>query len=364
MTPTIRLLIINQQQFGYHSDTYYYCRHLAEEFRITYLCWDYNQKRLSYPGVEVVYVSREGNLIKRNIRFLQNCLDEIAKGYQVFFIKYFRGASLLPLISKKTGFLLDIRSASVLKKKLNRLVYNILMRTEMTLFPNLSIISEGLAAKLGVSGRAFILPLGADTISDLPKTFDRLHLLYVGTLYNRHMEKTILGFHRFYEAYKDRVDMYFTIIGTGFGSEEEDLRELVRTLGLTRVVSVKGQVPHDELTPFFDTHNVGISFIPQTDYFDAQPPTKNYEYLLSGMPVIATSTSENKTIVSDINGVLIQDTSQGVFDGLVSIYEHLSRYDHRQIRASAAAHTWAKITEQLAARLREIARPPHRIHRK
>ena len=66
----LKLLIIAQHQFGYHSDTYYYCKHLDRRFRISYICWDYGQKKLHLEGVRVVYISRQGNLLTRNLRFI------------------------------------------------------------------------------------------------------------------------------------------------------------------------------------------------------------------------------------------------------------------------------------------------------
>ena len=48
-----------------------------------------------------------------------------------------------------------------------------------------------LAEKLGIALKAHILPLGADVISSVNKTFDSLHLLYVGTLFNRNIDTVL-----------------------------------------------------------------------------------------------------------------------------------------------------------------------------
>jgi len=354
-----RLLLLCQHQFGYHSDTYHYCRHLANRYEISYLCWDYRQKKLTVPDVKVIYVSRKGNLASRNLRYIQRAVHEIGIGYDYHFIKYFRGCSLIQFLSKKSNFLLDIRSASVLEKKWNRIVYNLCMKAEMALFKNISVISMSLAQKLKISHRAFILPLGADIISSCPRKMTQMQLLYVGTLYNRNIEKTVRGFQMFYELYKDRIPLRFTIVGTGFTYEETQLKSLVRELGLESVVKVKGHVPYDELQPFFDQHNIGISFIPLTDYFDVQPPTKTFEYLLSGMPVIATQTLENKAVISSKDGVLIKDTAHAFFDGLTQLYKNLSHYDTQDIRSRAMSYTWGKIAAKLDQKFKHLIRQQH-----
>jgi nucleoside-diphosphate-sugar epimerase len=83
-----------------------------------------------------------------------------------------------------------------------------------------------------------------------------------------------------------------------------------RTSGFNR-----GRVEHI----YFDIHNIGVSYIPMLKCFDNQPPTKTFEYLLSGMPVIATATNANKDIINDVNGVLINDNSEEVYNGLTAI---------------------------------------------
>lgn len=64
-----------------------------------------------------------------------------------------------------------------------------------------------------------------------------------------------------------------------------------------------------DLEPYFEQANVGISFVPMTDHYDAQPATKTFEYSNSGLYVLGTATTENKKSI-DNNGVLIQDTPE------------------------------------------------------
>jgi hypothetical protein len=42
-----QLLIVSFEQFGYHTDSYEYCRYLGDRFRITYLCPDQGLPRTS-----------------------------------------------------------------------------------------------------------------------------------------------------------------------------------------------------------------------------------------------------------------------------------------------------------------------------
>lgn len=350
-----RLLIINQRQFGYHSDTYYYCKHLCQRFDISYICWDYNVPRMVMDRIRVVYVSRKGNLTVRNLRFLRNAIKEIKKGYHISLIKYFRGCTLLRLACPCQRFLFDIRSGSVDTSRLQRKIYNKVMAMEARCFSHVSVISLSLARSLGLDKKAYILPIGSDIISGTRKHFNALYFLYIGTFHNRNMDMTIRGFARFYHEYKNRIPIHYTLVGSGYNNEEQKIRKLAGTLGVQDVVDIPGQIPHDRVKSFFDSHNIGISFIPKTEYFNVQPPTKTFEYLLSGMPVIATDTLENKAVISQDNGVLTPDTPDGFYKGLVQLYQSKDEFDSCTIRKNALPHSWARIATGLARRLSALS---------
>ncbi len=69
-----KLIIISQEQFGYHIDTYYYCKYLRDEFDIDYICWDQGLPKMDMTRVRVYYVSRESCIPVRTIRFLRTAL--------------------------------------------------------------------------------------------------------------------------------------------------------------------------------------------------------------------------------------------------------------------------------------------------
>lgn len=349
-----KFLIINQLQFGYHSDTYYYCKYLRTSFEITYICWDYKKKPIMLKGINVIYISRRGNILSRNIRFIFQVIREVKNAYDCHLIKYFRGCSFIKFVYPKKKFLLDIRTGSVAIKKGNRLFYNSLMIAETKKFKCVSVISKSLGRKLGLPKKTYILPLGADVISSTNKAFDSMKLLYVGTLYNRNIEHTIEGFSKFYNKYNKKIDINYTIVGNGSTIEENKLKTLVRNKKLGSYIKFAGQIPHTEIKNFFDVHNIGISYIPITSYFDVQPSTKNFEYLLSGIPVIATNTRENKAIINNNNGILINDSAEDFYQGLVHIYTNREKYNSHNIRLDSMPYKWNKIIDDLNLMLHSL----------
>jgi glycosyltransferase involved in cell wall biosynthesis len=338
------LLIINRTQFGYHVNTLFYSRYLKEHYKVTFLCWDYGRPKTQVHGVTVTYVSRRGPKFLRYLRFLVAGVRRVLKNSGVTVVEYFPGCSFLRLFGYRGKLVVNIRTGAVSMSGLRRWMDNNLMRLETAFFDHVMVISSSLGRKLGLSVRKLhVLPLGANVISQRRKRFDTLRFLYVGTLHQRRLEETLVGLRRFLDNDGAGVPCEYKIIGTGYGREEESLRSLAHRLGLQGVVDVVGFVQHDSLESYFKESNVGVSYIPMTEFYDVQPPTKTFEYLLSGMPVIATQTQENKRVVNSFNGVLIPSNPEGFYKGLKELTCRLGEFDSERIRKSVEPYLWENI---------------------
>ena len=337
-----RLLIIQQHQFGYLTDSYKWCEYLKGIYNITILCYDTGKPKVELGDIRVKYLKVNGSRYTRGLKFILMCfwyMLQSKKSIIVYFEKCYVLKCLLPF--KK--MILDIRTLSVHKDKESRKKYNAELLSSCKYFNTVSVISEGIARHLNLKKQKVeILPLGADVISRKHKDYSVLRLLYVGTLTNRDIDKTIEGFDLFIKKFPD-VDISYEIVGDGNGGELEKLKNLVIQKNLNKWINFYGLVPYDKLSPFFDDCNIGVSFIPKTEYFDNQPPTKTYEYALSGLYVIATSTDSNKRIITSDNGILINDTVQAFADALYQIYQNRENINEVKIRASLIDSLWPNI---------------------
>ena len=291
-----KLLIIDQAQFGYIIDLYYYCKFLKSNFDISFICWDYGIEKLESYNVKMHYISRKGNIVKRNIRFIIAVIRAISNNYyNIHLIEYFRGCSILKMFLTKKKFVLDIRTGSVNHNNIKRFIYNRIIKLESLFFENVSIISDSLRKKIDIpKEKSFILPQGSAIISKKIKNFNNIDLIYVGTLDNRNIEQTIFGLKLFINEIKSLdKKISYQIIGTGHEKEIKILKKVIAELQMEAVVKLVGYVRYTELKRYFDNANIGVSYIPMTKYYDCQPATKTFDYLLSGMPVIASSTKES-----------------------------------------------------------------------
>jgi len=340
-----KLLIINKSQFGYHSDTYYYCIHLKEEFEISYVCFDINLKKIDAEGINVIYLNNQGNYFKRGMRFIQSIKQLLqSQNFDIVFGIYFQGISLINTFCK-APIVFDVRTGAIGTTKLKRKLYNTLLKFESYFFKNISIISICLAKNLNLNQKkTHILPLGADSLSNNQKSFDKLKLLYVGTLHYRNIHESIIGIKTFLNI-SGGLDISYDIFGSGSSSDEQLLKAVISDNNLEDIVTFHGWKSHDELKYYFDSCNIGVSYIPINDYFDCQPPTKTYEYISSGMLCLATQTSANKALINNINGVLCNDSSHSFAQALTDIQTKRMTYSSSKIANSMKEYSWINIVQ-------------------
>ncbi len=346
MNKRIKLLIINRDQFGYHIDTYYYCKYLAESFDITYICWNYKHPFIEIDGVDVVYIDRNKNKVSRYLNFIFRCIVQCKKHLDIVFIVYFPLCAVVKLFAPKNKYIVDIRTGYLIRNNFIRFVANKHLCWEANLFKNITIISSSLLKKLGLNkSKTKVIPLGADVISTSHKILDDIRLLYVGTFHRRNLEQTIRGVAKFHREYKERISISYIIIGFGYKNEEDKFASIINEENLQDLIELKGKVKHGDLQPYFDKQNIGVSFVPITPYFDCQPPTKTFDYMLSGMPVIATSTYENSKVINSSNGVLIYDSADSFYEGLKKMARNLDTYNSDEIRSTCERYKWEYIIQ-------------------
>ena len=339
-----RLLIISKDQFGYHIDTYFYCKVARQSFDITYICCDVNREKIKTNGVTVKYISWKGNVLQRFLRLMFLLLAECRNQYDIVFVRYFVGCSILKILNPSMNFIFDIRTSIVVKNPIKRGCKNFVLRLESCFFKHITVISQSLADKLKLAKhKVHVLPIGAELVNVPDKQFDSLNLLYVGTFDRRRIEDTIEGFALFYAEYKDSIDISYDIVGDGYHGELEQLRQLVHQKGLDRVIRLPGYIHLGELTEYYDQCNVGVSYVPINDIYDCQPPTKTFEYIFAGMPVIATDTTENRRVINHENGVLVDDTPEAFNKGLLELYQRSNKFDSIKIKETCLIFSWENI---------------------
>jgi len=265
----------------------------------------------------------------------------------ILFIIQFKFSFLIGLFARSRKKILDYRTGDLSINPIRRWLPNRIMQFDSLFYNKLSVISEGLKKILKLpSGKTFLLPLGADVISLEPKNYSTIDLLYVGAIQHRNIYQTVIGLSLFLHNFPQARSLTsYTIIGFGSKQDILHLQETIEQSGLTHLVKYEGRIKYTGLKPYFDKCNVGVSFIPVTDYYHHQPATKTFEYNLSGLFTIATNTFENKKVIGPVNGVLCDDTPESFAKALEYFYMNRTKFNENSIRESLSSYHWEKIVK-------------------
>jgi hypothetical protein len=340
------ILFIHPGQFGTQTSTYNYCLHLKDKYNVFYIGFDYGFKNREIDGVNYIHLPQEGNGLANRILLYKTIFHELRKNkYDFVLINYFIFCSLIRFFSRDR-MIVEIRSGFIFSSLLKRILYNTIMFFEVRMFKRITTISSGIIKYLNLPKRTHVLPLGGISMPSYKKCFDSLNILYVGTFHERNIVNTIYAYSKFHNEFKDQIQSKYTIIG--FGSEEEinKIVTLIDELKMSSQILCKGVIRFPELSEYLESHNVGMSYIPIREHFQDQPPSKTFEYLLSGMAVLATSTRENIKVINESNGVTINDSIDDIYHGLKEIYSKRLSYDSLYIQEKAQKHSWDSIVNR------------------
>ena len=341
-----RLLIISKEQFGYHTDIYKWCEYLQNEYKTIVVCFG-GKPKVQLNNVNVCYVPHVGNRAIKGTLYILVSLFHMLFHRGEIIVCNFTGCAIFKKLLPWKKMILDIRTLGVIKDEGLRKQEDEKTKKTADIYDFVTIISEGTREKLGLpKWKSAILPLGADIVSQTNKEFQTLRLLYIGTLQDRDIDKTIKGMAMFINRHPN-VDITYDIVGSGYDNEVERFTTLAKELGIEKNVKLHGYVQHDKLKDFYNKCNVGVSFVPITDYYDHQPVTKTYEYVLSGLYTIATNTISNKLIITEENGLLIDDTVESFARGIEYITNNSNSIDGKKIRETLIDTQWEKIVKEI-----------------
>ncbi len=189
-------------------------------------------------------------------------------------------------------FQVHAESASMLTRLLGGVLGRRTVQKALRICDHVAAISPAMADEL-VAGfgvereRVTPVPLAASP-ADAPADPDpRWDGVYIGTLQGNRQLETILGAWR--RVTRERPASRLLVLGVSANRGDADrLRAVVDGLGLAESVEVRPPVPRPEVEGYLQDARIGISAIPPRSYFLVSSPTKLFEYMAAGIPVVAS----------------------------------------------------------------------------
>lgn len=320
---------------------------LSKYFDIVWICgsmlydnYSFDDFQAENHRIEVVHKDKMRSKFKGvwdEFKVILKSIKQIKKeAPDVVIVHSSRLAILYPILHKGCNYFLELFTTSVSTSKLNNLIWDTWGEISMMPYNNFIVDTPKMvdSFNIGNNKKAYVFEWGMKPISRKPKYFNKIKLLYIGVLGpSRRIEDTIKGLRLFLDENPGTIVSY-DIIGKAKSDQAQLIRNAIANNNLNDIVAFHGYLPDNDIMRYFDECNVGVSYVPITPYYTDVTVTKTMEYLLSGMPVIATGTKWHKMYIDETNGVLIQDSPESFAGGLQEVLENLQNYNSNEVMES------------------------------
>ena len=337
------IVLALKNQWGYQTDYNMYAKYLADNFRVRVLSVDLGLEKIELPKGLVVYTSdSSSSKFQRTLQLLRAIRSELSLGNQVL-CKYFPGISLLATHSQSKNVILDFRTVSVSRNKIQRIIEDTLASIEAKFFRRINVVHNSVATKYRIAV-SNVVPLGAEEVV-LSKTErsglrGQTRFVYVGALAGRKLEILLEAFAL--AAPKLRAELH--IVGDGSGLSA--LRALANDKALDTIVHFHGRIAHGrELTSLLSSCHWGIVHVPPTKYYSGQPSTKMFEYFAHGLPVLCSNYPAGVEFMQENLGYVYEFNSHSLAQTLETASTASPNFDTEEIKLYSKQFLWKNIVK-------------------
>jgi glycosyltransferase involved in cell wall biosynthesis len=187
---------------------------------------------------------------------------------------------------------------------------------------------------------------GRSLRADIGMRSDRHLILYSGSItFNRGLEKVI-------ESLVYLPDCHLVLMGYGSDKYKAGLQALARKIGVESRFSFVGPVPSEEVVTYAACADLGIAPIKNVclSYYYCLP-NKLFEYILAGVPVIASNFPEMEKVIHkyEIGYTFDPEDSRGIARVIRKVLDNRQHYQKMKQNTITASHAynWEKESKKL-----------------
>ena len=190
-----------------------------------------------------------------------------------------------------------------------------------------------------------------------------LRLIYVGTVSKPRGRDLMLEAIRL--ANREKLVAHLTLVGA---SDEEIAycRRYAIRLGITNAVTVRGRVAGAEIPGIMKEADAGLCLWEDQPWWRFNPPTKLFEYLVSGLPVLASDIRTHTQYISHgRNGLIFKYDSFSLGKAI----RHLANRRHdlldmkARARQSGNQYLWERIEPVFMQAIKSLHRDPEIVRK-
>jgi glycosyltransferase involved in cell wall biosynthesis len=150
---------------------------------------------------------------------------------------------------------------------------------------------------------------------------------------------------------------HLTIVGAS-EEQSEYCHEYVKKLGIENSVRIHCRVPGHAIPKYFRNADAGLCIWEDQPWYRFNPPTKLFEYLVAGLPVLASNIRTHTHYVQDgVNGLIFEYNSIDLAKAILRLWGMREELASMKIRTkeSSGKYLWRTIEPEFLGAIEEIA---------
>lgn len=182
-----------------------------------------------------------------------------------------------------------------------------------------------------------------------------LELVYVGTV-NRARGRDVM-LEALALANAGGTIARLTIIGAD-ETQMAHCKRYAAELRIAAAVTVRGRIAGSEIPAVLHAADVGLCFLEDLPWWRLNPPTKLFEYLVAGIPVLASDIRTHTRYLGNWeNGLICRYDSRHLAERIVELWHRRSQLGQlkQQARASGEQYLWNGIEPDFLQAIRALA---------
>lgn len=183
-----------------------------------------------------------------------------------------------------------------------------------------------------------------------------LELVYIGTV-NRQRGRNVM-LEAVALANMGGAVARLTIIGAD-ETQAEECRDYAQRLGIGAAVTVRGRIAGGEIPAVLQSADAGLSFMEDLPWWRLNPPTKLFEYLVAGVPVLASDIpTQTRYLGSWENGLICRYDSRHLAERIIELWHRRGELAQlkQRARTSGEQYLWNGIEPDFLQAIRLLAR--------
>jgi glycosyltransferase involved in cell wall biosynthesis len=182
-----------------------------------------------------------------------------------------------------------------------------------------------------------------------------VRLVYVGSVHQDRGRDVMLQAIAISNAYKKIA--HLTIVGAS-DEQANDCHKIIQHLGIVNSVSIHGRVPGQMIPDFMRDADAGLCLWEDLPWYRYNPPTKLFEYLVAGLPVLASNIRTHTQYVQNgINGFVFEYDSLSLAQMIQHFWSCRSEIAAMKLRSinSSESYLWNNIEPQFLQAIKGVA---------